>query len=83
MIDSHKNADRIRKRYATEQPAAQLASTAWLNARGLSLPAAARWEVFIALDVVDAPATPDFNGRLDTRFHVSISRDEWWSCPWR
>ena len=77
MMDGLRNADRIRKRYATEQRAATLASGAWLGARGLNLPSAAPWDVFIALDVVDRPATPNFDGKIDTRFHVSISRDEW------
>lgn len=31
----------------------------------------------IALDVVDAPATVSFDGRTDSRFHLSISANEW------
>lgn len=64
-------------RYLTDRPAAALATTAWLNARGLRPPPALRWEVMIALDVVDRPALPTFDGTTDTRFHISISAGEW------
>ena len=54
-----------------------LATSAWLAARGIRPAPSGRWDVTIALDVVDRPALPTFDGRLDSRFHISISPTEW------
>jgi hypothetical protein len=63
--------------YAKERPAAALAASAWLHARGLREPSHGLWEVAIALDVVCGPASPTVNGPNDSRFHIAIAGNEW------
>jgi hypothetical protein len=74
LIDRLKNASGVRLVYG-EQRAATLATSAWLSARGLIAPR--RWDVSIALDARDRAAQHEFDAAVDTRFHISISRDEW------
>jgi hypothetical protein len=51
-------------------------AAAWIA--GLSLkPGKARWNVRIALDVSDEPATDVYSSATATRFHVDVYRDEW------
>src|SRR5687767_3532480 len=52
-------------------------AAAWLAARGIATGGKTRWNVNIALDVVDAPATAAYAGDTATRFHLDIYRDEW------
>jgi hypothetical protein len=73
LIDRLKTG-RVRATYETPR-AATLATTAWLEARGLIAPA--RWTVSIALDARPRPARHEFDANVDTRFHISMSRDEW------
>ena len=77
MIDRLRNAGRVTATYSSDRKAAGLATAGWLSARGLAAPPGSRWDVAIALDVVDRPARVTFDGKLDTRFHVSISANEW------
>jgi hypothetical protein len=63
--------------YATEKHAGALAATAWLAACGLRAPAATTWDVAIALDIVNRPASPYATSPADTRFHIAISTAEW------
>ena len=74
LIDRLKNASSVRLVYS-EPRAATLATNAWLSARGLIAPP--RWNVSIMLDARDQPARHEFDAALDTRFHISMSRDEW------
>jgi hypothetical protein len=63
-------------RLAYEAPrAATLATSAWLSARGLIAPP--RWTVSIALDARPQPASHEFDAAHDTRFHISLNREEW------
>lgn len=75
FIDRLKHAGRVHVTYGTEQSAATLATGAWLSARGLLAPP--RWTVSIALDSRDVPAEHEFDATRDTRFHLSIAKDEW------
>jgi hypothetical protein len=76
LIDRLRNAGRVHVTYGGQQTAAALATSAWLNARGLLAPM--KWDVSIALDARDAPANHGLDPTLTgTRFHISIARDEW------
>lgn len=75
LIDRLKHAGRVHVTYGIEQSAATLATSAWLNARGLIAPP--RWDVSIALDARAVPAVHEFDVATDTRFHISIAKDEW------
>ncbi|HEX4416639.1 MAG TPA: hypothetical protein VH165_02015 [Kofleriaceae bacterium] len=54
-----------------------MAAAAWLAARRLPSPGAQRWHIEVALDVVDAPASFEFDDRTATRFHIDIYSEEW------
>ena len=51
-------------------------SARWLAARGLHPPAAGRWKVSIALDVVD-PRSALASPMINTRLHILIESFEW------
>ncbi|MEP6863029.1 MAG: hypothetical protein ABJE66_20550 [Deltaproteobacteria bacterium] len=58
------------------------AALAWLRERDPTATSNDRWYAEIALDVIDAPADPDFDEATATRFHLDIYREEWgvWFC---
>src|SRR5579863_8099104 len=57
--------------------AGRLAAARWLEARALTAIGGARWHVEIALDVVEQPASPEYDERTATRFHIEIFSEEW------
>jgi hypothetical protein len=63
--------------YGKGRHAGALATATWLSARGLLVPPRTRWEVSIALDVIDTKAAAAFADATDTRFHVAITSAEW------
>jgi hypothetical protein len=63
--------------YAPERHAGMLAANAWLEARGLRKRTGAGWNVAIALEVSDLPASPFIKKPADSRFHIAISAAEW------
>jgi hypothetical protein len=69
--------DRSVRSVRRDSQAATLATTAWLSSRGYEVPLGFRWEVAIAMSVLDGPVPPTFDSAIDTRFHLSISQDEW------
>ena len=77
MIDRLKHPDRVTATYSSDRSAAALATAGWLSGRLLVVPPGIRWDVTIALGILDRPATITFDGKIDTRFHVSISANEW------
>jgi hypothetical protein len=68
-------AESRKPKAASRDGAAEAA--AWCAARAISTDDRARWNVNIALDVVDRPAAQVFASDTDTRFHLDIYRDEW------
>jgi len=76
LIDRLRNPDLSHVRYGSDRGAGALATAAWLRARGLSTPGAA-WDVSIALDVADRPATAEADAAKDTRFHLLLAPAEW------
>jgi hypothetical protein len=60
-----------------DSQAATLATTAWLSARGYEVPLGFQWEVAIAMSVIDGAVPSTFDSTVDTRFHLSITHDEW------
>jgi hypothetical protein len=77
VIDRLKNPDRVTATYSADRSAASLATTGWLSARLLVVPPGFGWDVTIALGILDRPVTITFDGKIETRFHVSISANEW------
>jgi hypothetical protein len=63
--------------HAPQKHAGMLAATAWLEARGLRTRTGADWDVAIALDVSELPASPCIKNPADSRFHIAISAAEW------
>jgi hypothetical protein len=53
------------------------AAEVWLRDRGLSAPALTPWHVEVSLDVRDAPATPRYDERTDSRFRIELYSEEW------
>lgn len=74
--ERQKHAD-IGATYGKGRHAGALAASSWLAGRALHVPPYARWEVSIALDVVDAKPSPVFRDTADTRFHIAIASNEW------
>lgn len=66
-----------RARRETPTTAGMLAARAWLMARGLAPTSMTRWQVEIALDVVDEPARDEIDERHDTQLRIEIHSDEW------
>lgn len=67
----------IAARERTATTAGMLAARAWLSARGLSVAGGMRWHAQILLDVTDQPALWELDQRVDTRFKIEISSDDW------
>jgi hypothetical protein len=63
--------------HAPQKHAGMLAAAAWLQARGLRNRTGAGWDVAIALDVSNLPASPCIKNPADSRFHIAISAAEW------
>ena len=76
VVCETKRAERSRG-YTKERHAGALAASAWLSARGLREPPRQAWDVMIALDVVDHPASPTVTSATDSRFHIAIAAGEW------
>ncbi|HEY2732945.1 MAG TPA: hypothetical protein VGI70_03125, partial [Polyangiales bacterium] len=57
--------------------AGRVAAAGWLQARALQTIGGARWHVEIALDVVDQPASAEYDERTASRFHIEIFGEEW------
>lgn len=53
------------------------AAAEWLADREVGRPTMRRWHVEISLSPLDAPASLQFDERVDTRFHVDIYAEEW------
>jgi hypothetical protein len=64
-------------RFSQQRHAGALASQAWLTARGLQPPIGAAWDIAIALEVFDRPASPSLTNPAASRFHLAISSTEW------
>ncbi|MEO8705434.1 MAG: hypothetical protein ABI867_35715 [Kofleriaceae bacterium] len=60
-----------------DRSAGALAAGVWLQGRGLAITAPKRWDVSVMLGVVDHLPPRSFRETHDTRFHISISADEW------
>jgi hypothetical protein len=57
--------------------AGALAAAAWVRDRGTSPPTTTRWNVEIALDVLDQRAPSEYDDATSTRFHLDIYAEEW------
>lgn len=77
MINDRSRHSELATTYGRGRHAGALAAGAWLSARGLSVAQHPRWEVAIALDVVDAQASAEVASARDTRFHIAIAASEW------
>lgn len=76
-IDERRRHGDVGSSYGKGRHAGALASAAWLSGRGLSAPPYEKWEISIALDVVDGRPSGRFNDASDTRFHIVVASSEW------
>jgi hypothetical protein len=77
VVDERRPPREVAATHGKGPHAGMLATGSWLAARGLLVPPRTRWEVTIALDVVDRPAQAAFSEARDTRFHIAIASTEW------
>jgi hypothetical protein len=62
--------------FSRQRHAGALAAGAWLAARGLARPPGG-WDVAIAVEVFDRPASPSLTNPAEARFELAISSTEW------
>ena len=77
FFDERRKHGDIAATYGKGRHAGALAASSWLSGRALGVAPYARWEVSIALDVIDEKASARFQDTSDTRFHIAISSNEW------
>ncbi|MGE5185776.1 MAG: hypothetical protein ACM31C_27125, partial [Acidobacteriota bacterium] len=53
-----------------------VAAAGWLAERGLAPPLVTRWHAMISLHPDEDSPAPDFDDRVDTRFHLEIFAEE-------
>jgi hypothetical protein len=54
-----------------------LSAASWLRDRGVDSPGGRRWHFEVSLSTQDRPASPLYDDRIDTRFHIDIYSEEW------